>query len=111
MPEAHTSEVIRDTVAIIDQVLRIFLLWHEHERTHIKACQREFNECVDLLSTAEAELIPAGLEALEADDHDAGDAVDLQRFRRLHVLLTLIAVPLVIFIERLGLLELLQALI
>ena len=97
--EAHAAEVIRDSEAIIDQVLRVLLIRHQNEWPHVQPCQWELNKCVDFLPASKAILIAACLESFEADDHDARNAVDLQRLRRLHMLLALIAVPFIVLIE------------
>ena len=99
MTEANTAEVIRDSEAIIDEVLRVLLIRHQYEGPHVQPCQWELNKCVDFLPTSKAILIAACLESLEADDHDSRHAVDLQRLRRLHMLLALIAVPFIVLIE------------
>ena len=97
--EAHAAEVIRDSEAIIDQVLRVLLIRHQYEWPHVQPCQWELNKCVDFLPTSKAILIAACLESLEADNHDARHSVDFQRLRRLHMLLALIAVPFIVLIE------------
>ena len=50
-----------------------------------------------------------GFEPLKADDEDFGDTVDFKRLRSLHELLALVAVPFVVLVQRLGLLEFLEA--
>ena len=75
----------------------------------IKTLERELNEGINLLTT-ETPSIAASLKALEADDQDAGQPVDLHCLSRLYELLALIAVPLVLLVKHLRLLELLEAL-
>jgi len=111
MAKPNTSKMIRDTETIVEQVGGVFLLGHQYVRPHVETCQRKLYQSIDLLTTAEPILISARLEALETDYHDAGHTINLQRFRRLHVFLTLIAVPFVVLVQRLRLLELLQALV
>ena len=82
----------------------------EHKGTKVESFKRELDKGVDFLTTAEAILVAGRLKALETDDDDAGDAVYFERFRRLHMVLALVAIPLVIFVEDFGLLEVLEAL-
>lgn len=111
MAKTNASEMIRDAVTIVDQVGGTFLLGHQYVRPHVETCQRELYQSIDLLTTTEPILISARLEALKANDHDARHTINLQRLSRLHVLLTLVAIPFVILVERLRLLEFLQALV
>lgn len=74
------------------------MLGHQDERSHVEALKWEVNEIVNFLAAKTVATL-GGFEALEADDEDFGHAVDLERLRRLHKLLTLVTVPLVILIE------------
>ena len=46
---SHATKVIRDTEAIVEQVVRVTLLWHQNEGSHVKTLEREIDECVNLL--------------------------------------------------------------
>ena len=74
------------------------MLGHQDERSHVETLEREVNKRVNFLAAKSVATL-GGFEALEADDEDFGHAVDLERLRRLHKLLTLVTVPLVVLIE------------
>jgi hypothetical protein len=63
---------------------------------------------VNLLTTKAISTLTS-LEALKTDDEDFGNTVEFKCLGRLHVLLTLVAVPLVVLIKCLRLFELRQA--
>lgn len=98
MPESNATEVIRDAVTVIDE-LGVTLLFTQHELPHVEAFERELHKRVNLLPATKAISISRCLEALEADDEDARNSVDLHRFCCPNELLAPAAVPLVLLVQ------------
>ena len=72
----------------------------EYIGTHVKALEREIHKGVNFLATKSI-LASGSLEAFEAYDQYAWNTVDFKCFGRLNKVLTLVAIPLVVLIERL----------
>ena len=110
MATTAATEMVWDAKAVVDQAISIFLFRGENVRAHVKAFEWELYQGVQFLAS-EPILAPGSLKALQADYHDTGHAIYFKRLSSLNVLLALIAVPLVVLIERFWLLELLEAVV
>ena len=109
---AHATVVVRDREAIVNQRL-LLLSCRQDERTHIQANQREVYFGVQLLIAPTAhDVVPrsrlALLEPLQADNHHSRNREYLHALGRLHVRFTFAAVPHVVLVKSLNLLEFLQ---
>jgi len=77
---------------------------------HVETLEGEIDKRVNFLTATESVPAARRFESLQTDDQDAWHAVDFHCLGRLDELLALVAVPLVLFVENLRLLELSQAL-
>jgi hypothetical protein len=69
MAEAHVTEMVGNSEAVVDQLVLLALLSTEDEFAQIKAFEREIDKSVQLGSTdSEAILALAGLETFESND-------------------------------------------
>ena len=107
----RVSVVVAHGEAIVDQIFPFFR--SQHIRAHIKAFEGEPDHSIKLLSASahHGHVATRGLrllEALKSDDHHARQPVQLHSLGRVNVLLALVAVPHVVIVERLLLLEFTQ---
>lgn len=108
----RVSIVVAHSETIVDHTLPFFRT--QHIRAHIKAFKGEPDHRIQLLSASAHHGHVATrrlrlLEALKSDDHHARQSVQFHSLGRVNVLLTLVAVPHVVIVERLLLLEFAQA--
>ena len=105
---ASASVVVWNRVQVVDKFGIFLLLFTQNERTHVKVLKWEVNQGVHFLAREKwlkSFLEPAAFESLERDDHNTRKLKDFHTLYCLNVGLTFVAVPHVVLIERLLLLE------
>ena len=80
----------------------------EYIGAHVKALKREIHQSINFLATKSI-FATGRLKAFEANDQYAWNAVNFKCFGCLNKLLTPVAIPFVVLVERLRLLEVIKA--
>ena len=80
----------------------------EYVGAHVKALKREIHESINFLTT-ESIFATGRLKTFEAYDQYAWNTVNFKCFGRLNKILTPVAIPFVVLVECLRLLEVIKA--
>lgn len=120
MTESHVSEVIRDSVAIIDQPLAVFTFvvpaeLSLNEVSEIKTIKREVHLAVNLLAVTTSavhseEPVTSSrlLESFEVNNKNRRDLVDVHLLGGANMILAFVTIPFIVIIEHLRPSELLE---
>jgi hypothetical protein len=110
MSEPNVTKMVGDGKAVVDQFVLLTLLSTKDEVTHIKTIQREVDLGLKLGSTySETIFTLSSLKSFESDNQNWRSAVNLKSLVSGDMVLTVAAVPLIVFVQCLSHSEFLEA--